>query len=123
MVAAHMAAALATAPSVGELLTRLDSMIDNEDAYVRLKLDKIAELKQKRKRTSSDEERYWNNRALYDEYFVFDADSAICYADANLKIARNMGNRQWEYEWRINKSFALSVMGLSLIHISEPTRP
>lgn len=101
----------AAEPSVDVLLARLDSMIDNEDAYLRLKLDKIAQLKQNRKRASSEEEQYWSNRALYDEYFVFDADSARYYADANLKIARSMGNSQWEYEWRINKSYTLSVMG------------
>lgn len=127
MMAAYAAAAFSAMPSVGELLARLDSMIDNEDTYVRQKLDKIAQIKQMRKRTSSEEERYWNNRSLYDEYFVFDADSAMRYADSNLKIACNLGNRQWEYEWRINKSFALSVMGflneaqeeLSQIDINE----
>lgn len=101
----------AAEPSVDVLLARLDSMIDNEDAYLRLKLDKIAQLKQNRKRAGSEEEKYWSNRALYDEYFVFDADSARYYADANLKIARSLGNSQWEYEWRINKSYTLSVMG------------
>lgn len=124
---AAWSAAFSAIPSVGELLARLDSMIDNEDTYMRLKLDKIAQIKQNRRRASSVEERYWNNRALYDEYFVFDADSAMNYADANLRIARHLGNRQWEYEWRINKSFALSVMGflneaqdeLSQIDISD----
>lgn len=111
IISAALMQAYAAEPAVGMLLARLDSMIDNEDSYVRLKLDKIAQIKQNRKRTSSVEERYWNNRALYDEYFVFDADSAMKYADANLRIARNLGNIQWEYEWRINKSFALSVMG------------
>lgn len=97
--------------NIDTLLARLDSMIANEDSYVKAKLDKIAQLKRDGKRARSDEEQYWKNRSLYDEYFVFDADSAMGYVMANLDIARRLGNKQWEYEWRINKSFSLSVMG------------
>lgn len=98
--------------SIDSLLARLDSMIDNEDSYVRAKLSKIAQIKHDGRRARSDEEIYWKNRSLYDEYFVFDADSAMHYAIENLDIAQRLGNKQWEYEWRINKSFVLSVTGL-----------
>lgn len=109
------------------LLNRLDSMIANEDSYVQAKLHKIAQVKRDGMKARTDEERYWRNRSLYDEYFVFDADSAMQYAIANLEIAQKLGNRQWEYEWRINKSFTFSVMGflneaqkeLSMININE----
>ncbi len=94
------------------LLNRLDSMINNEESYVRAKQEEIAQIKHSGKKPTTDEERYWRNRALYDEYFVFDADSAMRYAIDNLDIAQRLGNKQWEYEWRINKSFAFSVMGL-----------
>lgn len=98
--------------NIDALLARLDSMIANEDSYVKTKLAKIAQIKHDGRRALGDEEQYWKNRMLYDEYFVFDADSAMHYAMANLEIARRLGNKQWEYEWRINKSFSLSVMGL-----------
>lgn len=97
--------------NIDTLLARLDSMIANEDSYVKAKLDKIAQIKLNRKLARSDEEQYWKNRSLYDEYFVFDADSAMRYAMANICIAQCIGNKQWEYESRINKSFSLSVMG------------
>lgn len=103
--------AFAAGQSIDALLARLDSVIDNEDAFVKAKKDKIAHLKMAARSAASDEERYWNNRSLYDEYFVFDADSARTYAIKNINIARRLGNKQWEYEWRINKSFTLSVMG------------
>lgn len=103
---------LAYDSGIEQLLVRLDSMIDNEDVFVKAKMDKIAEIKRSGKRALNLEERYWSNRSLYDEYFVFDADSAMRYAMENLEIARTLGNRQWEYEWKINKSFTLSVMGL-----------
>ncbi len=98
--------------SISILIARLDSMIANEDSYVRTKLQMIHDIKVMRSKVGSQEELYWNNRLLYDEYFVFDADSAMRYAIANLEIAKHTGNKQWEYEWRINKSFTLSVMGL-----------
>lgn len=103
---------LAREESVDVLLNRLDSMIMNEESYERRKQEKISQLKHSGKRPVTDEERYWRNRSLYDEYFVFDADSAMKYAIDNLNIAQLLGNKQWEYEWRINKSFTLSVMGL-----------
>lgn len=102
----------ATNPTTEDLLARLDSMIDNEKTYERAKLDKIAQIKRAGRKVMSDEERYWHNRSLYDEYFVFDADSAMRYAIANLDIARRLSNKQWEYEWMINKSFLFSVTGL-----------
>lgn len=104
--------AYGASPSVDDLLMRLDRMIENEGVYLKAKEDKIEQIKRAGRRPMSDEERYWNNRQLYDEYFVFDADSAMRYATANLDIARRLNNKQWEYEWMINKSFIYSVTGL-----------
>ena len=98
--------------SVESLLVRLDSAIANEDSYVEAKLRRIADVRSSRKKARTPEEVYWNNRQLYDEYYVFDADSAMHYANENLQLAKLMENKQGEYEWRINKSFTLSVMGL-----------
>lgn len=112
ILAAGLQSLSAMNPSNEALLERLDSMIDNEKTYERAKLDKIAQIKRSGRKTMSDEERYWHNRSLYDEYFVFDADSAMRYAIANLDIARRLGKKQWEYEWKINKSFLFSVTGL-----------
>lgn len=101
------------------LLCRLDSMIDNEECFVQEKMSRIATIRNSNASPRTDEERYWRNRALYDEYFVFNADSAINYAIENLAISQQLGNKQWEYEWRINKSFSLSVMGLLSDAIKE----
>lgn len=109
---ANVSVAVAVETSVSDLLARLDSMIDNKDIYVKAKLDKIEQIKRAGKHARSQEERYWINRSLYDEYFVFNADSAMRYAVANLDVAKRLGNKQWEYEWKINKSFIFSVTGL-----------
>lgn len=102
----------ASSRDIEELLHRLDEMIADEHTYEDAKLSKIQEIKSIGRKAQSAEERYWNNNLLYDEYFVFDADSAMNYVNANLKIAREAGNKQWEYEWHIKKSFILSVTGL-----------
>lgn len=99
-------------PGIDDLLKRLDLMIDNEESYIKAKEDKINFIKRSGNRLMSDEERYWHNKNLYDEYFVFDADSAMKYVISNLEIARKLDNRQWQYEWMINKSFIFSVTGL-----------
>lgn len=109
---AALAAPAASRQSIENLIARLDSMIANENSFRDAKLRKIDEIKSIGRKARTPEERYWNNELLYDEYFVFDADSAMRYVDANLAIAKQLGNKQWEYEWKINKSFVLSVMGL-----------
>ncbi|MDE6575430.1 MAG: transcriptional regulator [Muribaculaceae bacterium] len=98
--------------SVEDALCRLDSIISLEDVYTRQKLARISELKRQGKNKRSLEERYWHNRSLYDEYFVFDADSAMHYVKENIAIARMAQNPEWENEWKIKRAFILSVMGL-----------
>lgn len=99
-------------PAVESLLQRLDSVIANQDQYILAKQRKIADIKANRTKARNQEELYWYNKHLYDEYYVFDADSALKYAQANLDFVLANGNRQLEYEWHINKSFTLSVMGI-----------
>lgn len=79
----HILPLAAGEQSINTLLARLDSMIAHEDSYVKAKLARIAQVKHESRRALSDEERYWRNRSLYDEYFVFDADSTMRYAIAN----------------------------------------
>ena len=98
--------------SVDMLLSRLDSMISMQDEYTALKLAHIDEVKKKGKNVRTIDERYWWNRRMYDEYYVFSADSAMIYVDDNLRIARQTGDRDREVEWKINRSFLLAVMGL-----------
>ena len=95
-----------------QLLNRLDSMIASQDVFMNRKLAKIKALMRDAKNVRTVEERYWANRHLYDEYFVFSADSAMKYANENLRISIQQGNGERENEWRIKRSFLFSVMGL-----------
>ena len=93
------------------LFNRLDSVINYQDKYRKQKLAKIDDIKRAGKNMLTLEEQYWHNRRLYDEYFVFNADSAMHYVDKNLNISRLMGNKDRENEWKINRSFVLTVLG------------
>lgn len=93
-------------------LERLDSLISLENKLLAKKNDRIDEVRRSRQNVHTIDELYWFNRRMYDEYYVFDADSAMRYANDNLDIARRSGIKQWEDEWHIKRSFVLSVMGL-----------
>lgn len=87
-------------------------MILRQDDYLHHKLGRIDEIKKERKNIRTAEEEYWYNRRLYDEYYVFSADSAMVYVNENLRLARETGDTDRENEWKINRSFLLAVTGL-----------
>lgn len=90
---------------------RLDSALANRQHYQDAKLARINAIKRTGKHIFSTEERYWMNNRLYNEYFVYNADSAMHYVDENLAIARLMDDEARENEWKINRSFVLTAMG------------
>lgn len=95
-----------------DLLLLLDHELEKSPEYVDAKLDKIERLRHQDMLSVNLEERFWRNKMFYDEYYVFNADSAMYYVDANIAIARNLGKKEWENEWMINKAFVLSATGL-----------
>ena len=65
----------------------LDSLIAQKEVFIIAKENKIAQLQKQKKEVRTLEERYWLNKTLYDEYFVYNADSAMMYVEQNLNIA------------------------------------
>lgn len=98
-------------PENEALLSRLDSILENPEVWDGLKRQRIEELNRRKGKATSLEEDYWINKELYNEYSVYDADSAMTYANRNLDIALKWGDSDKEIEWNINKSFLLSVTG------------
>ena len=94
------------------LLTKLDSVLACSDKYVLEKEAKINELRKRRNVNSKPEERLWLNKMFYDEFYVYNADSAMVYVNDNIKISRELGRKDWEQEWLLNKVFLLSATGL-----------
>lgn len=97
---------------IEKLLNRLDSLIACKDVFVEAKEQKIEQLRIQAAHARTEEERYWMNKMFYDEYFVYNSDSAMLYVNANLDISDKLNRKEWLAEWRIKKSFLLSATGL-----------
>lgn len=106
------ASMLAHNPDTEALLSRLDSVINRSSEWDAMKRHRISELYKKSNLVNTEEERYWFNKNLYDEYMVYNADSALAYAERNKDIALRQGNQPRIMEWSINQSFVLSAIGL-----------
>lgn len=94
------------------LFERLDSVISCSEEYVFEKETKIKELRKRKSSVLKPEERLWLNKMFYDEFYVYKADSAMNYVDENICISRELGRKDWEQEWLLNKVFLLSATGL-----------
>lgn len=99
-------------PEIKGLLSRLDSFIMKKDDFIAEKENKIKALHKQNQSIRSKEERYWLNKVFYDEYFVYNSDSALVYVEQNLQIARELNKKEWLAEWKIKKSFILSATGM-----------
>lgn len=97
---------------IKELLVRLDSLIAQKNTFAMLKEAKIAQLHKLRKDVRTLEERYWLNKNLYDEYCVYNGDSAMNYVAGNLDIVYKQNDKYRQMEWKIKKSFLLAATGL-----------
>ena len=97
--------------SLDSLLLRLDSVLVHSDDYVKEKEMKIKQLRM-RKVPSNQEEKFWFNKMFYDEYYVYNADTAMAYVVDNIRIARQLNKQEWEQEWRLNRVFLLVATGL-----------
>lgn len=94
------------------LMDSLDSLLENAEELAKVKETRIEELNRRKSPQMKDEERLWLNKMLYDEYSVYKADSALCYVNENIEIAKRLGRTSLEAEWRINRVFLLAAQGL-----------
>lgn len=95
-----------------EIFSKLDNMILQREEYRLKKEERIEMLRNRIDMRASLEERFHTNKVLYEEYYVYNADSAMAYVSDNLRIASLLKRKDWEYTWKINKSFLLSATGL-----------
>lgn len=95
-----------------EILNRLDSVLDHAREWDGIKRHRLEEMHLKEAKARTIEEQYWSNKNLYEEYSVYNADSAMAYANRNHDIALRLNDDSRRIEWCINRSFILSVTGL-----------
>ena len=95
-----------------EIFSKLDEMILRREEYREMKEERIRMLQKQFNNQVSIEESFYVNKLFYEEFYVYNADSAMAYADKNLDIALQLKRKDWEYVWKINKSFLLTATGL-----------
>lgn len=97
--------------SLDRLLLSLDTILIHSEDYAKEKEMKIKQLRM-RKVPSNLEEKFWFNKMFYDEYYVYNADTAMVYVVDNIRIAQQLNKSEWEQEWRLNRVFLLVATGL-----------
>lgn len=93
-------------------LQQLDSEMLQVDEYVRQKQERVDMLNTQRKQIKNEEDRYYQNRLIYDECQTFDSELAMEVVDENIEIASRRHDDEHEIEWQIKRSFVLSSTGL-----------
>ena len=95
-----------------KLLHSLDSLLEQQDLFVRVKEERIKQLKMQYSRVKDVKQLYAMNRMVYLEYRVYDADSALHYINKNIQLAQQTNNRTWEVVSLLEQSFVLTSSGL-----------
>ena len=95
-----------------KLLHSLDSLLEQQDLFVRVKEERIKQLKMQYSRVKDVKELYAMSRMVYLEYRVYDADSALHYINKNIQLAQQTNNRTWEVVSLLEQSFVLTSSGL-----------
>lgn len=97
--------------NIEKMLQSLDSLLTKKETFVIAKEKRIEELRKMEQKVQIEEEQYWMNKLFYEEFMVYDSDSALSYIHKNLDIARKLNNPQWKAQCNIEQSFILSATG------------
>ncbi|MBQ7421513.1 MAG: hypothetical protein IJV27_05170 [Prevotella sp.] len=93
-------------------LAHLDSIISLREQYLDRKEKHISALKQRMVTEKAPETRLALYQELYDEYYVYQFDSAKIYVNKGLALARQTGNQRYINLNTIAKAGLLSIGGL-----------
>lgn len=96
----------------GKLIQRIDSIIDNITQIYGKKQARIDFYKSMAHKSQKPETLLSAYDKLYDEYFVFQFDSAMVYADKAITLADRIGDKFHHDKCRIEKASLLGVGGL-----------
>ena len=94
------------------LLTQIDSLKDNSDKLILQKEERIEALKQSLRQSKAFEKQYELNQAIYQEYRVYDADSALKYTTQSLDFSRQYHEKNRDIEAYLGIGFGYTAIGL-----------
>ncbi|MDE5875526.1 MAG: hypothetical protein K2H15_07750, partial [Muribaculaceae bacterium] len=110
-------------------LSRLDSILSNHFKLVNEKEVRIEGLRKTLGRTKENDARLAITRQLFEEYQVYNSDSALFYATESRRLAENTMPDNYDLitSWKLNQAFIYTVQGLydqtlALIGEIDPTR-
>jgi hypothetical protein len=95
-----------------DLLMSLDTILSKKESFVKAKLQKIDFLKQQAKEEHDVRSLIKTYNEIYDEYYVFNFDSAQIYVDRGLQLARQLGDHYYINLNTMMKSQLLAIAGL-----------
>lgn len=94
------------------LLDELDQTVDNHQLYSNKKEAKINSLRELLKPTSTDLQKYEIAQKLYEEYKLYQSDSALAYARKNLKIATVLKDVTKINSAKLNLASIMTTLGM-----------
>ena len=94
------------------LLERLDDVIRERARYIDQKEDRLHKLKQGFYAGMPDEERFERLDALLEEYRSYNADSSLAVTQERLRLAENLGNRDYLNNARMNLAELMGIAGM-----------
>jgi hypothetical protein len=97
---------------IDSLLNVLDKTVDNFQLYSNLKEEKLNQLKDLLKQTSTDNQRYEICGKLYDEYSSYKSDSALVFARKKLQIAEKLNDKRYLTDSRLNLASMMGIAGM-----------
>lgn len=92
-------------------LKKLDSLVLNNDTFVKEKVNRLKQLK-RNSVIGSNEEVYWKNKQIYQEYKAFDSDSALVWLEKLDKLAIKNNYKDELIRNKIEKAYILAATGL-----------
>lgn len=92
----------------------LDNAIDNKEYYIEQKEKRLEALKNKASIVINKTEKYTFNKLIYNEYILFQSDSAYTYAKRNLQIAHELNDKEKIIESKLNLASIHAATGLFL---------
>lgn len=98
--------------NIDSLLNVLDDMVANRALYTKIREEKISNLKELLKITTSNEQQFVVCGQLFDEYFYYQKDSALVYARKKLKIANELKDNSKIISARIKLASTNASIGM-----------
>ncbi|MGO4817061.1 DUF6377 domain-containing protein [Flavobacterium sp. W22_SRS_FP1] len=94
------------------LLDELDKTVDNHQLYSTKKEDKINKLKELLKLTTNNLQQYEIGQKLFDEYKLYQSDSALVYARKNVQLASTLKDLSKIDSAKLNLASIMGTLGM-----------